>query len=51
MMRCSCRFKRGKVALDVSIDLPRPRSRSYPAFARVEGRILEKILDKNAQAM
>lgn len=37
---------RGKVALDVSIDLPRPRSRSNPAFARLEGRILERILDK-----
>jgi sulfonate transport system ATP-binding protein len=33
----------GKVALDVAVDLPRPRDRSNPAFAALEGRLLDAI--------
>jgi sulfonate transport system ATP-binding protein len=34
----------GKVALDVAVDLPRPRRRGDPRAAAIEGRILERLL-------
>jgi sulfonate transport system ATP-binding protein len=34
----------GRVALDVSVDLPRPRRRGDPQAAAIEGRILERLL-------
>jgi sulfonate transport system ATP-binding protein len=34
----------GKVVMDVTVDLPRPRRRGDPAAAAIEGRILERLL-------
>jgi sulfonate transport system ATP-binding protein len=34
----------GRVAMDVTIDLPRPRRRGDPAAAAIEGRILDRLL-------
>jgi sulfonate transport system ATP-binding protein len=34
----------GKVALDVAVDLPRPRRRGDPLAGEIEGRILERLL-------
>jgi sulfonate transport system ATP-binding protein len=34
----------GRVALDVAVDLPRPRRRGDPRAAAIEGRILEQLL-------
>jgi sulfonate transport system ATP-binding protein len=34
----------GRVALDVAVDLPRPRRRGDPAAAAIEGRILDRLL-------
>ncbi|PWC44331.1 hypothetical protein TSO221_17940 [Azospirillum sp. TSO22-1] len=34
----------GRIALDVPVDLPRPRERSHPDFAALEGRILSHLL-------
>ena len=34
----------GRVAMDVAVDLPRPRRRGDPAAAAIEGRILERLL-------
>jgi len=34
----------GKVAMDVAVDLPRPRRRGDPLAAAVEGRILDRLL-------
>ncbi len=34
----------GKVALDVAVDLPRPRRHGDPSAARIEGRILDRLL-------
>jgi sulfonate transport system ATP-binding protein len=34
----------GDVAMDVPVDLPRPRRRGDPAAAAIEGRILERLL-------
>jgi sulfonate transport system ATP-binding protein len=34
----------GRVALDVAVDLPRPRRRGDPQAADIEGRILERLL-------
>ena len=36
----------GRVAMDVTVDLPRPRRRGNPAAAAIEGRILERLLAK-----
>lgn len=33
----------GRIALDIPINLPRPRERSDPAFAAIEGRLLDAI--------
>jgi len=34
----------GRIALDVPVDLPRPRRRGDPAVAAVEGRVLDRVL-------
>jgi sulfonate transport system ATP-binding protein len=34
----------GQVAMDVTVDLPRPRRRGDPAAAAIEGRILDRLL-------
>jgi sulfonate transport system ATP-binding protein len=34
----------GRVAMDVAVDLPRPRRRGDPDAARIEGRILDRLL-------
>jgi sulfonate transport system ATP-binding protein len=34
----------GRVALDVAVDVPRPRRRGDPLAAVIEGRILERLL-------
>jgi len=38
----------GRIALDEVIDLPRPRSQGDAAFAALEKRILERVLQKPA---
>lgn len=38
---------RGEVALDIRIDLPRPRRRGDPAFAEIEGRVLDHLFGRN----
>jgi len=37
----------GAIALDVAVDLPRPRHRGDPAFGALEERILTRLLDKD----
>jgi sulfonate transport system ATP-binding protein len=36
----------GRVALDLAVDLPRPRRRVDPFAAAIEGRILERLLQR-----
>jgi sulfonate transport system ATP-binding protein len=36
----------GRVALDVAVDLPRPRRRGDPEAATIEGRILDRLLNR-----
>jgi sulfonate transport system ATP-binding protein len=36
----------GRITLDLPVDLPRPRDRSDPRFAAIEGRILRTLLDE-----
>jgi sulfonate transport system ATP-binding protein len=36
----------GRVAMDVTVDLPRPRRRGDPAAAAIEGRILDSLLQR-----
>lgn len=36
----------GRVALDAAVDLPRPRRRGDPQAAAIEGRILERLLQR-----
>lgn len=38
----------GVVALDLAIDLPRPRRRGDPAFAAFEGQILDRLMEREA---
>jgi sulfonate transport system ATP-binding protein len=38
----------GQVALDLPIELPRPRSRGSAAFAAIEERVLERVLRRGA---
>jgi sulfonate transport system ATP-binding protein len=38
----------GVVALDLAIDLPRPRRRGDPAFAAYEGQILDRLMEREA---
>ena len=40
----------GRIALDVVVRLARPRVRSEPAFAAIEGRILDALLARNGVA-
>lgn len=34
----------GCISLDERVDLPRPRARGTPAFARIEGRVLDRVM-------
>jgi sulfonate transport system ATP-binding protein len=36
----------GKVAMDLAVDLPRPRRRGDPLAAAIEGRILDRLLHR-----
>ena len=36
----------GRVAMDVTVDLPRPRRRGDPQAAAIEGRILDQLLER-----
>jgi sulfonate transport system ATP-binding protein len=36
----------GRVAMDVTVDLPRPRRRGDPAAAAIEGKILDRLLGR-----
>ncbi|CAO4144907.1 ABC transporter ATP-binding protein [Methylorubrum extorquens] len=38
----------GAIALDVAVDVPRPRRRGDPALAELEGRILDRLLGHGA---
>ncbi|BAU92301.1 ABC transporter [Methylorubrum populi] len=40
--------EQGAIALDVAVDVPRPRRRGDPALAELEGRILERLLGHRA---
>ena len=40
----------GRIALDVPVDLPRPRPRGAPAFAALEGRVLARLLNEPEEA-
>jgi sulfonate transport system ATP-binding protein len=40
--------EQGTIALDVPVDVPRPRRRGDPALAELEGRILERLLGHRA---
>jgi sulfonate transport system ATP-binding protein len=40
----------GRIALDVSVDVPRPRRRGDAALAALEGRILDHLLSERAPA-
>jgi sulfonate transport system ATP-binding protein len=35
----------GRIALDLPVDVPRPRRRGDPALARLEGRIIEHLFN------
>ncbi|MDR0565301.1 MAG: ATP-binding cassette domain-containing protein [Azoarcus sp.] len=39
-------IEEGSIALDVTVDLPRPRERSAAAFAALEGQVLERLLNE-----
>ncbi|WP_038216295.1 ATP-binding cassette domain-containing protein [Xenophilus azovorans] len=41
-------IEEGRIALDVRVDLPRPRSHGEAAFAALEKRILDRVLQKPA---
>jgi sulfonate transport system ATP-binding protein len=40
----------GRIALDLAVDLPRPRRRGSPEFARLEEGILDLLLGAEAGA-
>ena len=40
----------GRIALDEAINLARPRSQGDPAFAALEKRILDRVLQKEPEA-
>ncbi|XHO04956.1 hypothetical protein ACEQUB_01851 [Ralstonia syzygii] len=40
----------GRIALDERIDLPRPRHRGSPAFARLEAAILDRVMQRRLDA-
>lgn len=37
----------GRITLDLTVDLPRPRRRGTPEFAALESRILDRILQRH----
>lgn len=39
-------LEQGRIALDVEVDLPRPRHRGDPAAADIEGRVLDRLLQR-----
>lgn len=39
----------GRIALDVTVDVPRPRRRGDADLAALEGRILDHLLSERAQ--
>jgi len=41
-------LEQGGIGLDIPVDLPRPRERGAAAFARIEGDILRRVLNKPA---
>ena len=41
-------LQEGRVTLDLPVDLPRPRPRGSPAFAALEGRLLDVLLGEGA---
>ena len=43
-------IEEGQIALDLAVDLPRPRARGNLAFAELEERILTRVLHRPAQA-
>jgi len=43
-------IEEGRIALDVPVDLPRPRSQGDAAFAALEKRILDRVLRQSARA-
>jgi sulfonate transport system ATP-binding protein len=43
-------IEQGRVALDLKVDLPRPRERGSAAFAALEDRLLRRILKTPAAA-
>ncbi len=43
-------IENGRIALDERIDLPRPRARGDAAFAALEARILDRVLQRPAEA-
>jgi sulfonate transport system ATP-binding protein len=43
-------MEHGRIGLDVTVDLPHPRSRATPAAARIEERILERLLGPRGAA-
>jgi sulfonate transport system ATP-binding protein len=36
----------GRIGLDLAVDLPRPRRRGDPAFGALEGRVLDRLLER-----
>jgi sulfonate transport system ATP-binding protein len=43
-------MEHGRIGLDVTLDLPRPRRRADPAAGKIEGRILERLLGRHGAA-
>jgi len=43
-------IENGGIALDIAIDLPRPRRRGDPAFAAIEGRVLDHLFGRTQDA-
>lgn len=37
-------LEQGRIAMDIEVDLPRPRRRGDPAAAAIEGRVLDRLL-------
>ena len=36
----------GRVAMDIEVDLPRPRRRGHPDVAAIEGRVLDRLMHR-----
>jgi len=43
-------IEQGRVAMDVDVDLPRPRRRGDAQAAAIEGRILDRLLQRSGDA-